>query len=305
MLDPKFHIKEESASSNYGKFSFEPLEQGYGHTLGVSIRRILLSSLKGASITKVKIEGVKHQFSTLTGLKEDIIELLLNIKKVRVKLMSDKPVTAKISIKGPTKVYAKDIIAADAEVINQDLYLGELTSSKAKLNMELSIEPGYGYVTSEEYQGEKELNNIVLDALYSPIERVNYRVEATRVGRMTNLDKLIMEVWTDGTIAPLDAIKETSKILVSYLIQIYEPKAKAAESVAVTPSISEEVLKMTLEELDLQTRIVNALHNGGIDTVGQLLGTPKKELYKIKNLGAKSITHIEEVLRKKGIALTV
>lgn len=305
MLDPKFHIKEESASPNYGKYSFEPLEQGYGHTLGVSIRRILLSSLKGASITKVKIEGVKHQFSTLTGLKEDIIELLLNIKKVRVKLMSDKPVTAKINVKGPTKLYAKDIIAADAEVINQDLYLGELTSSKAKLNMELTIEPGYGYVTSEEYQGEKELNNIVLDALYSPIERVNYRVEATRVGRMTNLDKLIMEVWTDGTIAPLDAIKETSKILVSYLIQIYEPKAKAAENVAVTPSISEEVLKMTLEELDLQTRIVNALHNGGIDTVGQLLGTPKKELYKIKNLGAKSITHIEEVLRKKGIALTV
>ena len=305
MVEPKFHIKEEEASQTFGKYSFEPLEQGYGHTLGVSLRRVLLSSLKGAAVTKIKIDGVKHQFSTISGLKEDIIQLSLNIKKIRVKIDSDKPVTAKLSVKGTTKFYAKDIVSSDAEIINKDLYLGELTSSKAKLNMELTIEAGYGYVTSEEYGSGKELNTIVLDALFSPVERVNYRVEATRVGRMTNLDKLIMEVWTDGTIAPLAAIKESAKILTGFFIQIYEPKAKASESVAVTPAISEEVLKMTLEELDLQTRIVNALHNGGIDTVGQLLGTPKKELYKIKNLGAKSITHIEDILRKKGIALTV
>lgn len=305
MVDPKFHIKEETASPTYGKFSFEPLEQGYGHTLGVSLRRVLLTSLKGAAITKVKIDGVKHQFSAISGLKEDVIQLILNIKKVRIKLDSDKPVTAKLNIKGPTKFYAKDIVCPDAEVINKELYLGELTSVKSKLNLELTVEPGFGYVTAEEYSGSKELNTIVLDALYSSIERVNYKVEATRVGRMTNLDRLVLEVWTDGTISPLDAIKEAAKILVSFFIQIYEPKAKAAESVAVTPAISEEILKMTLEELDLQTRIVNALHNGGIDTVGQLLGTPKKELYKIKNLGAKSITNIEEILRKKGIALTV
>lgn len=305
MVDPKFHIKEETTSPTYGKYSFEPLEQGYGHTLGVSLRRVLLTSLKGAAITKVKIDGVKHQFSSISGLKEDVIQLILNIKKVRIKLDSDKPVTAKLNIKGSTKFYAKDIVCPDAEVINKELYLGELTSGKSKLNMELTVEPGFGYVTAEEYSGSKELNTIVLDALYSSIERVNYKVEATRVGRMTNLDRLVLEVWTDGTISPYDAIKESAKILVSFFIQIYEPKAKASESVAVTPAISEEVLKMTLEELDLQTRIVNALHNGGIDTVGQLLGTPKKELYKIKNLGAKSITNIEEILRKKGIALTV
>jgi len=305
MIEPKFHIKEETATPTYGKFSFEPLDQGYGNTLGVGLRRVLLSSLKGAAISKVKIDGVKHQFSVLPGLKEDIIQLLLNIKKVRVKLLSDKPVTAKLSVKGITKFYAKDIVCPDAEIVNKDLYLGELTVSKSKLNVELYIESGYGYVLAEEYAGSKELNVIVLDALYSPVERVNYRVEATRVGRMTNLDKLIMEIWTDGTIAPLEAIKNSAKILVVYLIQIYEPKAKAAESVAVTPAISEEILKMTLEELDLQTRIVNALHKGDIDTVGQLLGTPKKDLFKIKNLGAKSIAHIEDVLRKKGIALTV
>ena len=305
MVEPRFTIKEEKTSENYGKFSFEPLEQGYGHTLGVSLRRVLLTSLKGAAVTKVKIDGVKHQFSTLPGLKEDIIQLILNIKKLRIKPESDKPVKAKLNVKGPAKITAKDIVCPEAEIVNKDLYLGELTTNRAKLNIDIDIEPGYGYVLAEEYAGEKELNSIVVDALYSPVSRVNYKVEATRVGRMTNLDKLILEIWTDGSVVPLDAVKEAANILVSFFTQVYEPKAKASESVAVTPSISEEVLKMTLEELDLQTRIVNALHNGGIDTVGQLLGTPKKELHKIKNLGSKSIDYIEEVLRKRGIALTV
>jgi DNA-directed RNA polymerase subunit alpha len=305
MIDVKFNVKKDIEKPDYGKFSIEPLDQGYGHTLGNSLRRVLLTSLKGAAVRKVKIEGVKHPFSTLPGLKEDIIALILNIKKVRFKLNSDKPVTATLSVKGPAKVTAGDIECSDGEVINKDLYLGELTSNKSKLEMELTIELGYGYVTSEEYEGKNELGVIIVDALFSPVVRVNYKVEATRVGRMTNLDKLIMEIWTDGTIAPFDAMKEAAKTLVSFFLQVYEPKAKTSEGVAVTPTISEEILKMTLEELDLPTRIVNALHNGGIETVGQLLGTPKKELYKIKNLGAKSITHIEEILRAKGIAFTV
>lgn len=305
MIEPNFTIKSEVEKSNYGKFAIEPLEQGYGHTLGNSLRRVLLSSLKGAAVTKVRIDGVKHQFSTMSGLREDIVQLLLNLKKIRFQLHKEGPVTVTFSVKGPKKVYASDIHSPEVDVINKDLYLGELTSSKAKLSVELVIESGYGYVTADEYEGRKELGTIIVDALFSPVTRVNYKIEATRVGRMTNLDKLIIEIWTDGSIAPLDAIKEAAKILVSYFIQIYEPKAKTSEGVAVTPTISEEILKMTLEELDLPTRIVNALHNGSIDTVGQLLGTPKKELMKIKNLGAKSITSIEEVLREKGIALTV
>lgn len=305
MIEPNFSVKIESEQKDYGKFIIEPLEQGYGHTLGNSLRRVLLTSLKGAAVTKVKIEGVKHQFSTLLGLKEDIIQLILNIKKLKFKLHSDKEVIARLSVKGPKVITASLIECAEAEVVNSDLYLGELTSSKAKLSMELTIEPGYGYLPAEEYTGSKELGKIIIDALFSPIIRVNYRVEATRVGRMTNLDKLILEIWTDETIPAFNALKEASKILVNYFLQIYEPKAKTAESVAVTPTISDEILKMTLEELELPTRIVNALRNGGIETVGQLLGTPKKELYKIKNLGAKSISHIEEVLREKGIALTV
>lgn len=305
MIEPKFNIKTEKEEENYGKFSLEPLEQGYGHTLGVSLRRVLLTSLKGAAVTKVKIDGVRHNFSTIFGLKEDVIQLLLNVKKLRFRLLSDKSVSVKLSVKGSSKIFAEDLECPDAEVINKDLYLGELTSNKAKLNMELIVEPGYGYVLADDYEGEKEMNSMVVDALFSPVTRVNYRVEATRVGRMTNLDKLILEIWTDGSIVPAQALKEAAKILVAYAVQVFEPKVKTNDNVAVTPTISEEILKMTLEELDLQTRIVNALHNGGIDTIGQLLGTPKKELYKIKNLGAKSINYIEEILREKGIALTV
>lgn len=306
MIEPKFTIKTEVEEQTYGSFIIEPLEQGYGHTLGNSLRRVLLSSLKGAAVTKVKIDGVRHPFSALAGMKEDIIQLLLNIKKIRFKLLSDKPVVAKLSVKGCAKITSGDLECAEAEVVNKDLYIGELTSTKTKLNMELTVEPGYGYIPSEDITREKEVGVIILDALFSPVVRTNYKVEATRVGRMTNLDKLILDIWTDGTISPSDALKEAAKTLVSYFLQIYEPKAKTStSSVAVTPTISDEILKMTLEELDLPTRIVNALHNGGIDTVGQLLGTEKKALYKIKNLGVKSIAFIEDILRKKGIALTV
>ncbi len=304
MIEPNFTVKTETDKPDYGKFIIEPLDFGYGHTLGNSLRRVLLTSLKGSAVTKVKIDGVKHQFSTIPGLKEDVVQLILNIKKIRFSLNSDKEVVMRLNIKGPKKVLACEL-DGEAQVINKDLYLGELTSSKAKLSLELTVESGYGYVTAEEFEGKKEIGSIVIDALFSPVSRVNYKVESTRVGRTTNLDKLILEVWSDGSRSPLEAVQTASKILVSYFLQIYEPKAKPSEGVAVTPAISEEILKMTLEELDLPTRIVNALHNGSIDTVGQLLGTPKKELYKIKNLGAKSIVSIEEVLREKGIALNV
>lgn len=304
MIEPNFTVKTEIERKDYGKYAIEPLNQGYGHTLGNSIRRVLLTSLKGAAVTRIKIDGVKHQFSTSPGLKEDVVQLILNIKKIRVKMQSDKPVVAKLEVNGPRKVVAGDIKSSELEVINKDLYLGELTA-KSKLSVELTIESGYGYITSEEFEGKQEIGTIMVDALFSPVVRVNYKIEATRVGRMTNLDRLVLEIWTDGSISPVDALKQSAKTLVSYFLQVYEPKAKPKEGVAVTPTISEEILKMTLEELDLPTRIVNALHNGGIDTVGQLLGTPKKELFKIKNLGTKSINTVEAVLRDKGIALTV
>ncbi|MBI5614106.1 DNA-directed RNA polymerase subunit alpha [Candidatus Gottesmanbacteria bacterium] len=306
MIEPNFKVNTESEKQGYGVFSIEPLEQGYGQTLGNSLRRVLLSSLQGSAITSVKIVGVKHQFTTLPGLKEDIVELILNLKKVRLIVEGAGPAILRLSKKGPGEVTAGDIEApAGVTIVNTDLVLGTLADKKASLEMELTAEKGYGYVPTEDHRVD-EIGRISMDALYSPVQRVNYRVEATRVGRMTNLDKLVMEIWTDGTISPLDAMKMSAKVLVSFFLQVYEPKAsRVEESVAVTPVLSDEVLKMRIEELDIPTRIVNALANGGIETVGQLLGTDRSELIKVKNLGAKSLAIVEDKLRERGVALTV
>lgn len=306
MQDPVFKIKTEVDKADYGLFVIEPLEQGYGQTLGNSLRRVLLTSLLGAAVTSVKISGVSHQFAMVPGLKEDVVELLLNLKNVRLILPSDEPATLSLSAKGPGEVTAGDIEAPSGVVIvNPDLVLGTLADKKAALTMEMTVEKGFGYVAADEKKID-EIGRIPVSALFSPVSRVNYRVEATRVGRMTNLDKLVMEIWTDGTIPPMEALKQAARLLVSFFMQIVEPKAAGAgEMVAVSPTVSDEVLKMRIEELDIPTRIVNALGNGGIETVGQLLGTPRSDLMKIKNLGVKSLGLVEEKLREKGVALTV
>lgn len=305
MSNINFKIKTETANDTFGRFVIEPLDQGYGHTLGNALRRVLLTSLEGASVTSLKIDGVKHQFSTLPGLKEDIVEFILNLKKIRLQIFEDTPVTLSLSIKGPKEIHASDIkTGAGAEIVNKDLYLGTL-SDKTTIEGELTAEKGFGYSLADERK-TNIIGVMVMDALFTPIVRVNYKVEATRVGRMTNLDKLVMEITTDGTITPEDSLKQAAKTLVSYFMQVYEPKIVLEDtSVAVTPQISDEILKMTIEELDLPTRITNSLRNGGIETVGQLLGTPRKDLLKIKNLGAKSLTSVEEKLREKGVALSV
>jgi DNA-directed RNA polymerase subunit alpha len=306
MIEPNFVIKTEVQEKTYGKFAIEPLEQGYGQTLGNSIRRVLLSSLEGSAITSAKIEGVQHQFSTIAGLKEDVVELSLNLKKVRLIIEGSDTATLTLSKKGPGVMTAGDIEApAGVTIVNPELVLGTLSDKKASIEMTLIADKGMGYVTTEEKR-VSELGVIPFDALYSPVSRVNYRVEATRVGRMTNLDKLVMEIWTDGTIAPLDALKAASKILVSFFVQVYEPKAaEAKESVISAPSISEDILKMRIEELDIPTRIVNALSNGSIETIGQLLSTPRTDLMKIKNLGSKSLGIVEEKVKEKGVVLSV
>ncbi len=306
MMEPTFHITVDTEKPGFGKFSIEPLDQGYGQTLGNSIRRVLLSSLPGAAISSVKIAGVKHQYSTLEGMKEDVVEFILNLKKVRLTIEGSDSVKLTISKKGPGDVLAGDIdVPAGVTIINPDLVLAHLADKKASLEVELTADKGYGYVQSDEKHFD-EVGVIPIDSLYSPVTRVNYRVEATRVGRMTNLDRLVMEIWTDGTVSSSDALKSAAKILVSYFMQVVEPKVQGTtETVAVTPTISDEVLKMRIEELDIPTRIVNALANGGIETIGQLLGTPPAELMKIKNLGIKSLAVVEEKLREKGVALTV
>jgi len=306
MSEPNFSIKTEVEEKNFGRYSIEPLAQGYGQTLGNSLRRVLLTSLSGNAIKTVKIEGVKHQFATLPGLKEDVVELLLNVKKIRLMLEGSESATMTLVKHGPGVVTAGDIeVSAGVTIMNPDLILGTLADKKSVLDMQFTVQKGFGYMTADE-QHNDEIGVIPLDALYSPIIRVNYRVEATRVGRMTNLDKLVLEIWTDGTKAPIDALKNAAKILVSYFSQIVEPKTETKEdAVVISPTVSDETVKMRIEELDIPTRIVNALANGGIETIGQMLATPRAELMKIKNLGAKSITIIEEKLKEKNVVLSV
>jgi DNA-directed RNA polymerase subunit alpha len=305
MIDPIFTVKEVKDTGDYAQFVVGPLDPGYGYTLGHAMRRILLTSIPGASITSVRINGVKHRFSQLPGLKENIVDFLLNLKGLSIKLTgSKKTATLKLSVKGPKEVTGADVEATDGvEVINKDHYLGYL--SDKKLEMEMTVEEGYGYSLAEE-RAASELGVIQTDAIFTPIQRVNYSVRATRVGRRTDMDELVLEIWTNGSVNPKAALDETAKLLSTYFAQIYEPKAAAAtEGVPVTASVSDDLLKLTIDELDLPTRIYNSLRNGGIETVGQLLSTPRKDLVSMRNMGAKSISVIEEKLQDKGISLNV
>lgn len=309
MKDQTFKVKELKTEEGYGEFAIEPLEPGYGHTIGNALRRVLYTSIPGAAITTVRISGVKHRFSTLSGVKENIVDILLNIKQLNVRLLNSKATaTIKVSVKGPQEVKASDLdLPEDVEIVNKDHYICSLTDKKAKIDMELTVERGLGYSLSEDRKAAT-LGVIPTDAIFSPVRRVNYSVEATRVGRETNLDKLVLQIWTNSTIEPRAALDEAARLLASYFLHIFEPQATgmvSAEGVAITPSVSEDVLKLTVDELDLPTRIYNSLRNGGIETLGQLLGTPRKTLMDMRNMGNKSLTIIEEKLREKGISLTV
>ncbi len=306
MVDPAFKIKTDQEEKKFGRFILEPLERGYGHTIGNALRRVLLSSLPGAAITNLRIEGVKHQFQTLPGLKEDIVEFILNLKKIRLRIAGTDKTEIRLEITGPGEITAGQIeTPAEVEIINKDLVLGSLADKKSRLSAVMTVEKGYGYSLADDRK-TGVVGLVSIDAAFSPVVRVNYVVESARVGRVTNLDKLILEIWTDGTISPSEAMRTASKVLVSYFLQIYEPKAQTEEvSVAVTPTVSEDVLKMLVEELDLPVRLENALKNGGIETVGQLLGTNRKDLLKIKNFGVKSFAVVEEKLREKGVALSI
>jgi DNA-directed RNA polymerase subunit alpha len=286
MEEPLFQVKTEKESQNKGVFVIEPLEQGYGHTLGNALRRVLLTSLPGAAVTFVKIAGVRHQFTTLTGLREDLVDLILNIKKIRLKYQGKEPVKIRLEATGPGEVTAKKIkTPAKVTIANPDLVLAHLSDKKAKLSVEMTVEAGLGYSPFEERKSDV-LGVIPIDAAFSPVTRVNYQVEATRVGRLTNYDRLILEVETDGTVAPLEAVKEASKTLIAYFKQVVEPKVPK-KKVEEQPDVPHMTLRLTVEELNLPTRIVNALEKAGYKTVADLIAVDKKEIAKVKNLGEK------------------
>jgi DNA-directed RNA polymerase subunit alpha len=299
MSEPIFEIKQEKKSADYGKFIISPLEQGYGHTLGNSLRRVLLTSLSGAAITSVKISGVKHQFSTLKGVKEDIVEFILNLKKVRISYSGDKPVRATLSAKGPGEVKAKDIkVSADVKIANPELVLA-LLSKNAKLDAQIEIEAGKGYSLAEERE-TKQIGLIPLDASFSPVVRVNYKIEETRVGRLTNYDKLILEIWTDETMTPKEALGEASEILVSYYTQIVSPKKVKKKKEKKEKGLG-PVGNLSVEEIGLPTRVANALLKADYETVENLAKAKVNDLVKVRNLGEKSVKIISAALGEKGV----
>jgi DNA-directed RNA polymerase subunit alpha len=299
--EPIFEIKKEGKKGNYGKFVISPLAQGYGNTLGNSLRRVLLSDLPGAAITSVRITGVKHQFSTLKGMKQDIVEFILSLKKVRFTYDSDKPINATLSVKGPGEVKAKDIkVPANIQIANPEMVLA-LLNKGSKLDAKMKIESGVGYQPVGE-SAKKRIGLIPLDASFSPVTRVNYKIEETRVGRLTNYDKLILEIWTDGTMKPADSLKKAAEILIIYFNQIVSPKKTKKKVEKVDDGIG-MVGNLSVEEIALPTRVANALVKAGYETVEKLVKAKREDLVKVRNLGEKSIKIIDVALAEKGVRL--
>lgn len=304
---PKIECVELTEDSSYGKFVVEPLERGYGITLGNALRRILLSSLPGAAANYIKIDGVLHEFSTVTGVKEDVAELILNIKGLAIKMNGEGPETIYIDADGPCEVLASDIKhSSDIEIINQDLHIATL-DDKGKLHMELNVTKGRGYVTQNKNKSDDlPISTIAVDSIYTPVKRVNFAVENTRVGQITDYDKLTMEVWTNGTISPDEAISLSAKILIEHfkLFMTLTDRANNVEiMVEKEEDKKEKVLEMTIEELDLSVRSYNCLKRAGINTVQELTERSMDDMMKVRNLGKKSLEEVEQKLQALNLNL--
>ncbi len=299
------HISEDNS---YGKFVVEPLERGYGTTLGNSLRRILLSSLPGVAVNSVKIDGVLHEFSTIPGVAEDVTEIILNIKKLAVKLHSDGLKTIYINHEGAGDICARDIKCdSDVEIINGDLHIAKLNDD-AKLFMEIVIDKGRGYVSADRNKQllQPVIGVIPVDSIYTPVMKVNYTVENTRVGQITDYDKLTLEVWTDGTIDPPDAVSLGAKIMNEHLnlfIDLSESAKNTEIMIEKEESKKEKVLETTIEELDLSVRSYNCLKRAGINTVQDLTNRSENDMMKVRNLGRKSLEEVVAKLESMGLAL--
>lgn len=295
-----FQLNSIEESAKKGIFSIEPLENGFGHTLGNSLRRVLLSSFKGAAITSVKVAGVSHKFSTLAGMSEDMIDLMLNLKSVKVAYAGDEVTTATLSVKGPKVVKASDITTpANVSIVSPDVVIANLAAG-SKLDLELTIQSGYGYSPADERPSDS-LGVLVLDAIYSPVERVSYHVESTRVGRRTDFDKLVIEVITDGSLSPRQAVIDAAAVLVAAFTQIVSPAPVTDGDVSGTSGM---LAAVSTDDLGLPTRVANALKNAGLNTAADLARATDKDLKNVKNLGEKSFSLIDEALSAKGLTRT-
>lgn len=302
-MNPSFQVEEQNESATRAAIVIEPLENGYGHTLGNALRRVLLTSLPGTAITKLRVAGADHQFATVEGLSEDVLDIALNIKQVRVKSATEEPGVLRLNVTGPAEVTAADIeCEAGFEIMNPGQHIATVAKGQS-LEAEMTAESGVGYVLADE-KNVTTIGEIVLDALYSPVVKVSYTVEQTRVGRRTDFDKLILFVETDGTVSPSQAVEQSARILAKQFTQIFDPVIieEVQEEEALSPE-EQETLRLTVEELDLPTRIANALRKGGFKTVGDLNGAPRDVVAKVKNLGGKSVVLIDDALKKKGVSL--
>jgi len=291
-------------SEDFGRFQVEPLERGFGLTLGNALRRVLLSSLAGAAVTQVKVDGIYHEFATLPGVKEDTTELILNLKQLRLKSYTDQATQLRLIASGPGIVTASDLIyPSEIEIVNPELYVASLDSAEARLEMELTVEKGKGFRSSDGRE-PPSLGVIPVDAIFSPIRRVNYRVENTRVGERTDLDSLIIEIQTDGTISPMDALVQAATLLIeqfSVFTDLQAPRGRPDRGSLSTGSIPSHVLDMPIEQLDLSQRTYNCLKRSQITKVGQVMQMSEDELLSLRNFGQKSLEELRERLRQHGL----
>jgi DNA-directed RNA polymerase subunit alpha len=300
---PKIEFAE--LSDTYGKFIVEPLERGFGVTLGNALRRVLLSSISGAAVTSVKIENVLHEFSTIPGVVEDVTQVILNLKELSLKLHSDKPKLLRMDVRGKKDVVAGDLQPdAEVEILNPDLHIATLDGKNAHLTMELVVERGKGYVPAERHRKSEHVIGVIpIDSIFSPIQKVNYVVDDTRVGQAADYDRLTLEVWTDGSIRPEEALQESARLMIDGF-RLFVGTAVAPE-VAVGPQADEanKLATMPIEELDLSVRPYNCLKRAGINTLGDLLQRTEEEVVNVKNFGRKSLDEVKEKLAALGLEL--
>ena len=304
---PRIECIENSAEASYGKFIVEPLERGYGTTLGNSLRRVLLSSLPGTAVTKIKIAGIQHEFSTIPGVTEDVTEIVLNVKGIIARLHCDTPKTVYIEASGEGDVTAGDIKTdAEVEILNPEHHIATL-GPDGSLSMELTVGHGRGYVTAEHNKpAQPIIGTIPVDSIYSPVLKVNYSVENTRVGNQVDYDKLTIEVWTDKTITARDAVSLGAKILCDHFTLFTDLSDAAGGTVTVKerePQPQDKVLEMTIEELDLSVRSFNCLKRANINTVEDLISKTQDEMIKVRNLGRKSLEEVDHKLAMMGLSL--
>ena len=296
---PKPEVKTIELDETYGKFALEPLERGFATTLGNPLRRVLLSSIPGAAVTWVRINDVLHEYSTLPHLKEEIMEIIQRVKTIRLRALSDRPGRLRLEAKGPGDIFAGDIVSPpDFEIVNPELHLATLDSAEGTLNMEFNVERGTGYIPAQQTEGYS-IGTLPVDAIFSPVRRVNYSVEYTRVGQVTDYERLIVEVWTDKTISPLDAVHAAAKVLMDHsALLIHAGEINSGSDNTNNSDIPAEIYNVVVEKLELSSRTLNCLKRAGINKVGEVLERTASELLKIRNFGEKSLHELRARLEE-------